>query len=200
MQDTYKCITSTDSESIFKDKGSKFIGYAFYVENEDNVKTILSEIKKKHHAARHHCYAYKIGIEDIKTRFNDDGEPSHSAGEPILGQITAKDLSNILIVVVRYFGGVKLGVGGLIRAYKTAAKDILDKCKIETKTIDKKISVIFEYKDINIIMRFIKDNKLNIIEKKIENSCKIIIAVRKNDADIIFSKLNNIHVFKTSIV
>jgi len=199
-KDTYNCITNPDTESLFKDRGSKFIGYAFYVETEDDIKERITEVKKIHYSARHHCYAYRIGSEVIKFRANDDGEPSHSAGDPILGQIIAKDLTNVLVVVVRYFGGVKLGVGGLIQAYKAAAKEILDECKIETRTINKLFSVTLEYPELNQIMRFVKENNLNIVEQKMEMNCEIILSIRLKDADTIFDKLSKMHKLKTKIL
>ncbi len=199
-KDTYNCITNPETKSIFKDRGSKFIGYAFYVENEDDVKEKISEVKKIQYSARHHCYAYRIGSEEIKLRANDDGEPSHSAGDPILGQIIAKDLTNVLVIVVRYFGGVKLGVGGLIQAYKTAAKEILDECEIETRTINKLFSVTLEYPELNQIMRFIKEHNLNIVEQKMEMNCEIILSIRLKDADYIFDKLTQMHKMKTEII
>ena len=199
-KDTYNCITNPDTESLFKDRGSKFIGYAFYVENEDDIKERIAEVKKIQYSARHHCYAYRIGSEEIKFRANDDGEPSHSAGDPILGQIIAKDLTNVLVIVVRYFGGVKLGVGGLIQAYKAAAKEILDECKIETRTINKLFSVTLEYPELNQIMRFVKENNLNIVEQKMEMSCEVILSIRLKDADSIFDKLSKMHKMKTKII
>jgi len=199
-KDTYNCITNPDTESLFKDRGSKFIGYAFYVEKEDDIKERIAEVKKIHYSARHHCYAYRIGAEEIKFRANDDGEPSHSAGDPILGQIVAKDLTNVIVIVVRYFGGVKLGVGGLIQAYKAAAKEVLDLCKIETRTIDKLISVTLEYPELNQIMRFIKENNLKIVEQKMEMNCEIILSVRLKDVDTIFDKLVKMHKMKTKII
>lgn len=199
-KDTYNCIKNPDTESIYKEKGSKFIGYAFYVESEEDVKERISEIKKIQYAARHHCYAYRIGSEEIKFRANDDGEPSHSAGDPILGQIIAKDLTNVLVIVVRYFGGVKLGVGGLIQAYKASAKEILDECKVETRTINKLFSVTLEYPELNQIMRFVKEHNLNIVEQKMELNCEIILSIRLKDSDLIFDKLSKMHKLKTNIL
>lgn len=199
-KDTYNCIKNPDTESIYKEKGSKFIGYAFYVESEEDVKERISEIKKIQYAARHHCYAYRIGSEEIKFRANDDGEPSHSAGDPILGQIIAKDLTNVLVIVVRYFGGVKLGVGGLIQAYKASAKEILDECKVETRTINKLFSVTLEYPELNQIMRFVKEHNLNIVEQKMELNCEIILSIRLKDSDLIFDKLSKMHKLKTKIL
>lgn len=198
--DIYNCIKNPNTESLFKDRGSKFIGYAFYVENEDDVKERLSEIKKKHYSARHHCYAYRIGSEEIKFRANDDGEPSHSAGDPILGQILAKNLTNVVVIVVRYFGGVKLGVGGLIQAYKAAAKEILDECEIDVRTINRLFSVTLEYPELNQIMRFVKDNNLDIVEQKMEMNCEIILSIRLKDVDTIYEKLMKMHKLKTKIL
>ncbi|MEN8138363.1 MAG: YigZ family protein [Bacteroidota bacterium] len=199
-KDTYNCIVNPGTESLFKDKGSKFIGYAFYVENEEEVKGKIEEVKKIHYAARHHCYAYRFGTEEIKFRANDDGEPSHSAGDPILGQIVAKDLTNVLVIVVRYFGGVKLGVGGLIQAYKTAAKEILNECKIVTNTINKTFLVTLEYPELNQLMRFIKERNLNIIEQKMEMNCEVTLSIRLKDADSIYDKLSKMHKLKTKIL
>jgi uncharacterized YigZ family protein len=199
-KDTYNCIKDPETESIFKDRGSKFIGYAFYVENEDDIKQKIAEVKKSQYSARHHCYAYRIGTEEIAFRANDDGEPSHSAGDPILGQIIAKDLTNVLVVVVRYFGGVKLGVGGLIQAYKTAAKEILDECIIIPKTINKLILVTLAYPELNQIMRFVKENNLKIIEQKMELNCEITLSIRKKDADLIYEKLKKMHKLNTKML
>ena len=198
--DTYFCIKDPETESLFKDRGSKFIGYAFYVENEEEVKEKISKVKKIQYSARHHCYAYRIGSEEMKFRANDDGEPSHSAGDPILGQIIAKNLTNVLVVVVRYFGGVKLGVGGLIQAYKTTAKEILDECEIESRTINKLFSVTLEYPELNQIMRFVKENNLKIVEQKMEMNCEIILSIRLKDADSVFDKLSKMHKMKTKII
>lgn len=200
QEDTYNIISDNDYESLFKEKGSKFIAYAYHVENEDEVKERIDELKKSHYAARHHCYAYRLGKEDIRFRANDDGEPSNSAGNPILGQIVAKDLTNTLVVVVRYFGGVKLGVGGLIQAYKTAAKEILDMCEIHTKTVNKEIIISFEYAELNNVMRFIKERKLNILNQEMELMCKITLSVRKKDANFVYEDLLKMHKIKTEFV
>jgi len=153
-QDTYKTIEKPSEEVLFKDKNSKFFGYAFPVSNEDDVKIHIAELKKTHHAARHWCYAYQIGTETILFRANDDGEPNNSAGMPIYGQIQSFEVTNILIVVVRYFGGTKLGVGGLITAYKTAAQLALESSKIIEKTVFE--TIIYRYVFFNPInMKFI---------------------------------------------
>lgn len=185
--DTYKTISkATETPVLFKDKNSKFWGYAFPVENENEVKAHLERIKKEHHAARHWCYAYQMGTENIAYRANDDGEPSNSAGMPIYGQIQSFGVTNILIVVVRYFGGVKLGVGGLVNAYRTTAQMTLEASKIVTKTINVRYSVSFDYKNMNTVMRIIKEHQLNIVDQNMELDCEITISVRKKEAQKIF--------------
>ncbi len=196
-KDTYRTIDAVSEETLFKDRNSKFFGYAFPITSEEEVKSIIEGLKKQHHSARHWCYAWQIGTENIKYRANDDGEPSNSAGQPIYGQIQSFDVTNILIVVVRYFGGTKLGVGGLINAYKTAAQLALESSEIIQKTIDKKFVLIFEYKDMNKVMRIIKEHNLNIIKQELELSCKIYISVRKNIVDKIkdvFSPLYEVEI------
>ena len=181
-KDTYKTIEVAIGDALFKDKGSKFIGYAFPVTSEDEVKIHIDELKKKHHSARHWCYAWQIGVEDIQYRANDDGEPNNSAGQPIYGQILSKEITNVLIVVVRYFGGTKLGVGGLISAYKTTAKLILDEAKIIEKTIDVHFQLNFEYVDMNKVMRIIKEHNIEIVRQKMELNCEFLISIRKKEA------------------
>lgn len=192
-KDTYKTIELTPEPVLFKDKNSKFLGYAFPVLNEDEVKSHLEKLKKEHRSARHWCYAYQLGTETIFYRTNDDGEPSNSAGMPIYGQIQSFDATNVLIVVVRYFGGVKLGVGGLINAYKTAARMILETSVIIEKTINIDYLISFDYKNMNTVMRVIKERSLNIIDQKLEMDCKITISVRKNEAESVFEIFNNFH-------
>ena len=193
--DTYKTIVKPNDEVLFKDKNSKFFGYAFPVKNEDEVKAHIENIKKQHHSARHWCYAYQIGFEepDLIYRANDDGEPNNSAGMPIYGQIQSFEVTNVLIVVVRYFGGVKLGVGGLINAYKTTAQMALDACKIVTKTINIDFLITFDYKNMNKVMRVIKEKNLNITSQKLELDCQITISVRKKDASTIASIFDSIY-------
>jgi len=195
--DTYKTILKPSPEVLFKDKNSKFYGYAFPVKNEDEVKLNIDNLKKQHHAARHWCYAYQIGEEDFKFRANDDGEPSNSAGLPIYGQIQSYNVTNILIVVARYFGGVKLGVGGLINAYRTAAQMALEASKIKELTINIDYLISFDYKNMNKVMRIIKDKNLNIENKKMELDCQITISVRKKDSEMIFQLFNEL--FEISI-
>jgi uncharacterized YigZ family protein len=180
--DTYKTIEIAVGDVLFKEKGSKFIGYVFPVTSEDSIKTHIEDLKKKHHAARHWCYAWQLGVEEVHYRVNDDGEPNNSAGQPIYGQILSKNITNVLVVVVRYFGGTKLGVGGLISAYKTTAKLVLDEAKIVEKTIDVYFELIFEYQDMNKVMRIIKEQDLNLVQQQMNLNCNFVISVRKQHA------------------
>ena len=193
IKDTYKTINFPSEETLFKDRNSKFFGYAFPVFNEDDVKEALELLKKKHHAARHFCYAWQFGIEKIRFRANDDGEPSNSAGMPMYGQIQAFEVTNILIVSVRYFGGTKLGVGGLINAYRTSAQLALEASEIVEKTIDIHYKLTFEYDMMNKVQRIVKEKNLNIIAQKLELSCEYTIAVRKKDAATIFGVFENLY-------
>jgi len=161
--DAYKTIEKPSEETLFKDRNSKFFGYAFPVLNEEDVKEAIDGLKKKHHSARHFCYAWQFGTETFRFRANDDGEPSNSAGMPIYGQIQAFGVTNILIVSVRYFGGTKLGVGGLINAYRSSAQFALEASDIVEKTINIDYKLSFGYDMMNKVMRIIKEKKLNII-------------------------------------
>ena len=191
--DRYKTILKPSEETLFKDRNSKFFGYAFPVLDEDDVKDCLEELKKKHHTARHFCYAYQIGIEDIKYRANDDGEPNNSAGMPIYGQIQSFDVTNILIVSVRYFGGTKLGVGGLINAYKTSAQLTLETSTIVEKTIDIFYQLNFEYDMMNKVMRIIKEKNITLENQKMELACEFIISIRKKEAENIFEIFDTLY-------
>lgn len=195
--DTYKTIKTATEPVLFKDKNSKFFGYLFPVSNVDAVKPLIETLKKEHHAARHWCYAYQLGTETISHRANDDGEPSNSAGMPIYGQIQSFEVTNVLIVVVRYFGGVKLGVGGLINAYRTASQMALKASTIIEKTINIDYLITFDYKNMNTVMRIIKEKKLTIINQKLEMDCQITISVRKKEAESVFEILN--HLFEIKI-
>lgn len=189
--DTYKTIDLPSPEILFKEKSSKFFAYAFPIDSEEEVKPILENLRKKHPNAVHYCYAYQIGTNPITYRANDDGEPSNTAGMPIYGQIQSHSLTNILIVVVRFFGGVKLGVGGLISAYRTAAQMALENCEIIEKTINVHYTILFDYKNINKVMRVIKEKNLDIVNQKMEMSCEIEIVTRKKNAEIIFDIFNS---------
>ncbi|MBE0424195.1 MAG: YigZ family protein [Lutibacter sp.] len=194
--DTYKTIEKSCGDALFKEKGSKFIGYVFPIEKEDDVKKHIDELKKKHHAARHWCYAWQLGVEEKSYRVNDDGEPNNSAGNPIYGQILSKDLTNLLVVVVRYFGGTKLGVGGLINAYKTTAKLILDEAEIVNKTVNVTFQLIFEYQDMDKVMRIIKENNLEIMDQKMNLNCVFLIEVRKKIVAKILQLFNDLRCLK----
>ncbi len=181
MNDTYKTIEKP-CEGYFKDKGSKFFSYAYPVKTEEEVKEILAQLKKEHHSARHHCYAWRLGIENIQYRANDDGEPSSSAGKPILGQLLSFDVTNVLIVVVRYFGGTLLGVSGLINAYRTAASEALKNAVISTRLIENRYELHFTYSELNEVMHIIKQENLNITDTKFEEKCSLVFSVRKSEA------------------
>jgi len=194
-KDTYKTITKPSPEVLFKDRNSKFFGYAFPVTSEDEVKQHLEDLKKQHHQARHWCYAYQFGKQeqDHVFRANDDGEPNNSAGMPIYGQIQSFELTDILIVVVRYFGGTKLGVGGLINAYRTGAQIALEASKIITRTVNIEYSITFDYKNMNKVMRIVKEKNLKVINQTLELSCELIISVRLKDASSIFVIFNTLY-------
>jgi len=189
--DTYKTI-STQSEGIYKEKGSKFLSFAIPVQDVEEVKEIVKEYKKRFFDARHVCYAYMLGADRNEFRANDDGEPSGTAGKPILGQINSRELTNILVIVVRYFGGVLLGTGGLVVAYKEATIDALNQAEIIEKTVDKFISINFDYLLLNDVMRIIKDYNPQIISQIFDNQCAMKLSIRKQDADMLTTKLEKI--------
>lgn len=198
IKDSYKTI-KTPSEGFFKDRGSKFFGYTYPITSEQELKLKIEELKKEHHTARHHCYAYRLKQDYSVYRANDDGEPTNAAGKPILGQIDAKELTNVGVVVVRYFGGTKLGVGGMMNAYKTAALEALNNAEIIECTIDEEFEISFGYPEMNTVMRFIKDLGLEIKSQKMEMDCKIIFAIRKKEAQKAqdkFTGLKNISIKK----
>ena len=180
MDDLYKTITKPSIETLFKDRNSKFYGYAFPVTDETSIKDFQEFLRKKHHTARHFCYAWQLGTESVRFRANDDGEPSNSAGMPIYGQIQSFDVTNILVVSVRYFGGTKLGVGGLINAYKASARLTLESSAIEEKTIDESFQLNFQYDLMSKVLRILKENSITIKRQKLEMDCEMIIAVRKS--------------------
>ncbi len=193
IKDTYTTIAQATDEIIFKEKSSKFFGYAYPIQSEDEVKPIIDILRKQHPHAVHYCYAYQIGTEKISYRANDDGEPSNTAGAPIYGQIQSFGLTNVLLVVVRIFGGIKLGVGGLITAYKTTAQMVLEEAEIIEKTIDIHFLISFDYQNMNKVMRVIKEKKLDIVTQTMELEedsglalGKIEIKTRKKNAEIIF--------------
>lgn len=174
---TYKTLKKP-SESLYKEKGSKFYGFAFSVFDEEDVKKRLNEVKKIHSAARHHCYGYRLGVgTEERYRANDDGEPSNSAGKPIYGQILSSEITNTLVVVVRYFGGTKLGVGGLITAYKIAAKEAIDASEIVKKGIMNYYKITFDYPEMSEVMNFVKHQKLDVVSQVFEANCEIIFKI-----------------------
>lgn len=200
--DTYKTISKPSEEILFKEKKSKFFGYAFPIQSDKDVQLFIVEIKKKHHTAGHVCYAWQLGVETIRYRANDDGEPNNSAGLPIYGQIQAFELTNVLVAVARIFGGTKLGVGGLISAYRTSAKLTLENADVIEKIMQQQFQLSFDYSEMDKVMRIIKQHQCKIISQQMEASCKMIIAVRKNDFDqlneiligmhkVTFRKINN---------
>ena len=192
MNDTYKTIAKPSEEILFKEKNSKFFGYAFPVTSEEEIKNHLDILRKQHYGAVHFCYAFQIGTDKIQYRANDDGEPSNTAGAPIYGQIQSFGLTNILVVVVRFFGGIKLGVGGLISAYRTSAQMALEASEIIEKTINIHYIVSFDYKNMNKVMRVIKEKNLEIISQNMNESCEIEIASRKKNAEKIFDIFTNL--------
>lgn len=178
MPDTYLTLKQP-SQGIYKEKGSKFLAFAYPVQEEQEIKEILEGLKKQYHDARHHCYAYILGKDGQDFRANDDGEPGHSAGTPILGQIRSNNLTNVLVVVVRYFGGIKLGVGGLITAYKTAAAEAIAANEIVTAIVTERLSLTFDYIDMNDVMRLIKTLDLRIVRQQFEHRCFMTLEVRQ---------------------
>tara|TARA_R110000868_G_scaffold4211_16_gene26821 strand:+ start:12165 stop:12785 length:621 start_codon:yes stop_codon:yes gene_type:complete len=194
--DTYRTISKSSDEILFKEKKSKFFGYAFPITSENEVKPIIEDLKKKHHTANHVCYAWQLGIQNLSYRANDDGEPNNSAGMPIYGQIQSFEVTNILIAVVRIFGGTKLGVGGLINAYKTGAQMALEASHIIEKIVYEDFELSFEYTDMDKVMRIIKQNQLQIISQQMAMNCKIIISVRQTNIDKIKNMFSEFHTIK----
>ena len=190
-EDTYLTVSGI-SESLYKEKGSKFIGYAHPVKTEEEIKEILEELHKKYYDARHHCYAYILGAKGEKYRANDDGEPNHSAGDPILGQIRSKELTNTLVVVVRYFGGTKLGVSGLISAYKIAAAEALEANRIIEEVIKDTISIRYPYESTNEVMRLVKEYEPDIVAQEFTADCYLQLAVRKSLYEPLLEKLEKV--------
>jgi len=190
MTDTYLTIKEP-SEGNFKDRGSKFLAFAFPVENEDDVNNFRAELRKKYYDARHHVYAFHIGTEQIFYRASDDGEPSNSSGPPVLGQIRSFGLTNILIVVVRYFGGTKLGVPGLINAYKSAAMDAINSATIIEKTIELPLKIKFQYPEMNEAMRLTKNDGIRIVDQQFDNECSMELRIKKSLFEHIFESFKN---------
>lgn len=186
FDDSYLEVVGS-SKGLFKDKGSKFIAYAYSVKSEEDIKQRLAEVKKQEYAARHYCYAYILNPDKSAQRDSDDGEPSNTAGKPILGQLLSRELTNTLVVVVRYFGGVKLGVSGLITAYRAAASEALEDITIEKRFVKDVFTVYFKYPEMNNVMRMVKDNALEIINQDFELECALTFCVKKSQSEKIQS-------------
>ena len=190
-KDSYLTI-SEPAEAIYKERSSKFLTYAYPVETDEEIKELLDALRKQYYDATHHCYAYRLGPQGEQFRANDDGEPSGTAGKPILGQLLSAKVTNCLVVVVRYFGGTKLGVSGLIQAYKESTAEVLAVSNIIEKTVDKIITVDFSYISMNGVMRVIKEMNPHIEEQVFDNLCTMKLRIRESEADILIAKLEKV--------
>ncbi len=191
MEDLFRTIGES-AEGIYKEKGSKFLAFAYPVTSEEEIKNILADLRGKYYDARHHCYAYRLGADKQQFRANDDGEPSSTGGKPILGQIVSNDLTNILIVVVRYFSGIKLGVSGLINAYRTAAAAAIAQAVIVEKTVERLFHIRFDYLVMNEVMRIVKDENIQVIKRDFDTECRMVLSVRWSNAVRIRERLTQI--------
>lgn len=191
FEDTYRTLAEP-AEGLFKDKGSKFLAYAFPIRSETEVKNYLEAVHKQHPKARHHCYAYRLGLDRNNYRVNDDGEPSGTAGRPILNTLYSQDLTNILVIVVRYFGGTLLGVPGLINAYKLATADALTNATIVSKTVNEVYRLQFTYEQMNDVMKVVKDQQLTVLSQSFDNDCTLEIELRKTMVNGVIGKLEKI--------
>lgn len=191
FEDTYRTISKA-SEGMYKEKGSKFISFAFPVRSESDVKEKLEEVRKRYHDARHHCYAYRLGYDKMTYRVNDDGEPSGTAGKPIFGQFLSNDLTDILVIVIRYFGGTKLGVSGLIRAYKTATIEALNENSVVEKKVQDVYQVNFDYEQMNDVMKILKEDIINQIDQLFDLKCMVKFSVRKKYTNDVYERFRNI--------
>jgi uncharacterized YigZ family protein len=197
---TYKTLETPSNEVLYKDKGSKFFGYAFPIKTKEEFKSIIEHIKQKHSSACHFCFAYQLGIEIPYYRASDDGEPSNSAGLPIYGQLQAFGITNVLVVVVRYFGGTKLGVGGLISAYKNTAKLSLEASTIKTLDVLIPLKLTFAYKDLSQVMRIIKKYQLVLKSQRLEMDCEVEILVKKITLKTIKTTFEAFHKIKVEML
>ncbi len=186
--DEYKTL-KTEGEGYYTEKRSKFLAFAHHVTSVEEIKDILAGYRKKYYDARHVCYAYMLGPERTEFRANDDGEPSSTAGKPILGQINSQELTDILIVVVRYYGGVNLGTSGLIVAYREAAADAIAHSEIETRQVEETVTYSFAYPMMNDVMRIVKEMQPRIVSQTYDNTCEIQLSIRKSEAEMLRSKL-----------
>lgn len=199
VSDTYSSISSK-GEGLFKDNGSRFIAFAFPVESEDEVKEIVSSLKKEYHDARHHCYAYRLGLDGSVWRANDDGEPSGSAGRPILGQIDSAGLSDVLVVVVRYFGGIKLGIPGLIRAYRTSSAEAISNAARQTKVAGSWFRICFDYSNMQGVMKTVKEMDLPQRRQSFAQECEMDVRVRLNLRDDFLDRMKSFCRFMEELV
>ena len=191
--DSYKTLSAPSEEILFKEKKSKFFGYAYPIKSEDEVKPLIEKLKKQHHTANHVCYAWQLGINNAHYRANDDGEPNNSAGMPIYGQIQSYGVTNVLVAVARIFGGTKLGVGGLISAYKTAAQMALEVSPIVTRIQKAHFKVHFGYESMDKVMRIIKQNNLDIVSQKLEMECDLEITSPKSHTEMVMQLFKENH-------
>lgn len=196
FDDTYQTIEKP-TESLFRDRGSKFLGFAYPIRSETEIKGIVAKLKAEHPKANHHCWATRLSIDRSVFRINDDGEPSGTAGRPILNTLLSKDLTNILVVVVRYFGGTLLGVPGLINAYKVATEEALKQAVIIRKTVNDVYTITFDYLQMNDVMRIIKDDSLVVLEQQFDNDCSIRLSIRKTQVEQTLGKLSKINGLKS---
>ena len=190
--DEYKTITDKVSEGYYTEKRSKFLAFAHHVTSVDEVKDFVASYRKKYYDARHGCYAYMLGAERTEFRANDDGEPSSTAGKPILGQINSNELTDILVVVVRYYGGVNLGTGGLIVAYRTAAAEAIVAAEVEMRQVEERITYDFTYPMMNDVMRIVKEMNPTIVSQTFDNTCSITLSIRKSEAEQLRSRLRKL--------
>ncbi|MET3499749.1 putative YigZ family protein [Mucilaginibacter rubeus] len=192
FDDTYKTIENP-AEGVFRDRGSKFLAYAYPISSENDIKAIVARLKSEHPKANHHCWAMRLTIDRSVFRVNDDGEPSGTAGRPILNTLLSKDLTNLLVVVVRYFGGTLLGVPGLINAYKAATEDALNHSVIISKTVNDVYTISFDYLQMNDVMRIIKEEGLGVLNQQFDNDCSIQLSIRKTQVEQALFKLNKVN-------
>lgn len=191
-KDVYFTVEEAFIGDYYKEKGSKFLGYVFPVKTELDIEKFIAQVRAEHHKARHWCYAWQLGTDKIRFRANDDGEPNNSAGQPIYGQILSKNLTNVLVIVVRYYGGTKLGVGGLVSAYKLGALYALDKALIIKKTMNDEKEIEFEYKDMDKVLRILNANTVEILDRKMEFNCRFALSIRKRDTEKIIDALEKL--------
>ena len=192
MADTYKTVSKEVCEGFYSEKRSKFLAFVHHVDSVDEAMAIVKEYRKKYYDARHCCYAYVLGSDRADFRANDDGEPSSTAGKPILGQLNRLELTDVLVVVIRYYGGVNLGTGGLIVAYRTATEDALSKAVIEEKFVEERITYRFTYPMINAVMRVVKETGARIVSQSFDNDCEIVLSIRQSLAEGLQARLDKL--------